>query len=124
MGVSAGILGAPTSYSSAFNNCFVNTTPWLTYTTAYDNVDGANAAQMFVNYTIGYDPNDDFHLTLNSAAAAVGPGGMDCGIYGGLSPWKPGGVPYNPHIQQQFIGTATDQQGVLPVQIKVGAQGN
>jgi len=75
------------------------------------------------NMNNSYQHTDNFRLAPGSPAIGVGPNGMDCGIYGGLSPWKEGGVPYNPHIQEQFIGTATNLQGELPVQIKVAAQG-
>ena len=122
-GVGASISGVSSSYSIVTKNCFVNPTPAFTYATGYGNVVGTSAAQLFAAYSSPYDYMDNFHLGPNSAALGTGPGGIDCGIYGGPSPWKPGGVPYNPHIQQQFIGTATDQQGNLPVQIKVGAQG-
>jgi parallel beta-helix repeat protein len=124
-GTSAGIRGASASYASVSNNCFVDATPTFTYVTSHNNTTGVAAAQLFVNNTNNtYEHSDDFHLAPGSPAIGVGPNGTDCGIYGGLSPWKEGGVPYNPHIQEQFIGTATNLQGELPVQIKVAAQGN
>ncbi|MCB9165735.1 MAG: hypothetical protein H6592_15070 [Flavobacteriales bacterium] len=119
------ISGTSASYASVSNNCFVDATPTFSWASFNNNTTGVSAAQLFVNYTNnGYEHTDDFHLAPGSPAIGVGPNGSDCGIYGGLSPWKEGGVPYNPHIQEQFIGTATNLQGELPVQIKVAAQGN
>ena len=41
------------------------------------------------------------------------------GIYGGDSPWKPGMVPSNPHIFFKQVSSNTNQNGDLPVLIKV-----
>ena len=116
--------GTSTSYLTASRNCFVDADPNFTYVSAHNNVVGAVAADLFESYVPSFDYTDDFHLADNSPAIGAGPAGNDCGVYGGPSPWKEGGVPYNPHIQEQFIGTATNVQGELPVQIKVAAQGN
>jgi hypothetical protein len=48
--------------------------------------------------------------------------GTDVGIYGTASPYKPGGVPYNPHFRSATIAPATDPDGDLPVNIRVAAQ--
>ncbi|MCB9165734.1 MAG: hypothetical protein H6592_15065 [Flavobacteriales bacterium] len=88
------------------------------------NIENADLSQVFVAYTTGYDPTDDLHLTPGSLAIGAGPGGTDCGIYGGANPWKDGGLPANPHVMQKAIGATTNAQGELPVTIRVAAQGN
>lgn len=115
--------GTTSAFATVTRNCFVDDLVDFTYVSAFDNVFGATATQLFEAYTAPFDFMDDFHLPPGSPALGAGPTGSDCGIYGGPSPWKPGGVPSNPHIQQQFIGTTTNPQGDLPVQIKVAAQG-
>jgi hypothetical protein len=78
-----------------------------------------------LNYSSGNSNQyflQDFHLPPDSPAIGAGMNGTDCGIYGGDSPFKEGGVPSNPHIQAKNISNITDEEGNLPVMIKVSAQ--
>jgi len=121
------ITGQVSGYSSQWthiaNNVFVSTTPG-TYVTNVQNILGSNQANLFVDYSgvTYWNAGFDFHLAPGSPAIGAGPGGTNCGIYGGATPWKEGSVPITPHIQQQVIGTTTNATGGLPVQIKVAAQ--
>lgn len=79
---------------------------------------------LFENETNGtYEFADDLHL-VNPAYNTGGTDGTPIGIHGGDWPWKPGGVPFNPHISTKSIGTTTNTSGQLPVNITVRAQGN
>ena len=84
-----------------------------------------SANPIFVNFTgFSYDIHADYHLAPASPGINYGTDGTDVGLYGTAVPFKAGGVPFNTHIQMQSIGTSTDSQGHLPVNIHVAAQGN
>jgi hypothetical protein len=86
-------------------------------------LDNVELPSIFVNYNPADDIyNADFHLPSNSPYKNAGRDGSDLGIYGGAFPWKPGSVPFNPHLQSVNIPGATDQNGNLNVNIKVSAQ--
>ena len=69
-------------------------------------------------------PNDDYHLQNDCVGINSGNDGTDIGIYGTIEPFIDGGVPINPHIQFKSIGTSTNAEGDLPINIKVAAQDN
>ena len=78
---------------------------------------------IFVNQsgnTFGYTQN--YHL--QNAPSFSGTDATQVGIYGGLFPWKEGSVPVNPHIQFKNIGSSTDPNGNLQLNIRVKAQNN
>jgi len=68
--------------------------------------------------------SDDLHLAAGSLGIGAADDGTDVGIYGSTSPFKAGGVPYNPHYSQATIATSTNPNGELPVNIRVAAQPN
>ena len=74
-------------------------------------------ADIFVDQT-GYIYNPDHNYQLQNDC------GTDIGIYGTAEPFKDGGVPNNPHIQINSIGSSTNAEGDLPINIKVAAQDN
>lgn len=77
---------------------------------------------IFVNYSNpGEYFGNDFHLANSTY---TGTDGQPVGIYGGLFPWKEGGLPFNPHISEAVISNATDSNGNLQINIKVRAQSN
>lgn len=90
---------------------------------ASNNITGADANALFVSESDNlYQFTDDLHLQPGCVGVGFGTDGTDVGIYGTASPYKPGGVPFNPHFQQATIGTATNAAGELPVNIRVAAQ--
>ena len=106
-----------------YNNIFVYATPNMT-------VDASNflavpQADIFVDQT-GYIYNPDHNYQLQNDCVGVNSGndGTDIGIYGTAEPFKDGGVPNNPHIQINSIGSSTNAEGDLPINIKVAAQDN
>jgi hypothetical protein len=66
----------------------------------------------------------NFNLPTGSPYKNAGRDGTDIGLYGGVFPWKPGSVPFNPHFQSVKVSPQTDSSGNLKVQITVAAQNN
>lgn len=87
------------------------------------NVLQVDPATLFVSETDhNYQFTDDLHMAAGSPGTGFGTDGNDVGIYGSTSPYKPGGVPFNPHFRQADIAPATNSSGALPVNLKVAAQ--
>lgn len=121
--------GAPNYlYSNCNGNITTNTIYNEPYNNNYNNTEIGgiySASPIFVNFTgFTFDVHADYHLAGGSPGIGYGNDGTDVGIYGTAVPFKEGGVPFNPHIQLQSIGTTTDSQGHLPILINVAAQGN
>ncbi|MBL7983198.1 MAG: hypothetical protein JNL52_15460 [Flavobacteriales bacterium] len=90
-----------------------------------NNLEGVVQSTVFVSETNGfYEVTDDLHMAPGGPGIAIGTDGTDAGIYGTSSPYKPGGVPYNPHYRSAVIAPATNPNGDLPVNIRVAAQPN
>ncbi len=82
-------------------------------------------ANVFVNFTgYSFDSHADYHVKNCRVAHLYGTDNTDCGVFGTSAPFKIAILPYNPHIKVQSIGTSTDAQGHLPINIHVTAQGN
>ena len=76
---------------------------------------------IFINQSgNGFSYAHNYHL--QSPSTYIGTDATECGIYGGIFPYKEGAVPYNPHIQQKSISSVTDINGNINVNIKVVAQ--
>lgn len=89
------------------------------------NVLGVPVAEIFISESnSNYDWTDDIHLQPTSVGVNMAADGTDVGIYGTNSPYKPGAVPYNPHFRSAAIAPATNDNGDLPVNIRVAAQPN
>lgn len=106
--------------SQFYKNLFI-TTPNYTSNIQSGNYHDYPQANIFVNC-----PSDAFSYTYNyhlqNPSTLLGTDGTQVGIYGGSAPWKEGSVPKNPHIIQKNIAPQTDNNGMLNIQIKVGAQ--
>lgn len=90
-----------------------------------NNVTGADPSTFFVSETDNdYQFTDDLHLQPGCVGVGHGTNGTDVGIYGSSSPYKPGAVPFNPHFRQADIAPSTNNNGALPVNIRVAAQGH
>lgn len=112
--------------NSIFMNCILNNNSTsLTRNISYNCIFSQNKDSVFIN-SIGtaFNFNSDYHLKPNSPGKNAGTDGSDIGIYGGSYPWKEGGIPFNPHFQYKKINGTTNQNGSLPVIIKVKAQDN
>ena len=90
---------------------------------AVGNVLGVAITDIFISEdNSDFDWYDDLHLQATSVGVGMATDGTDVGIHGTSSPFKPGGVPYNPHFRSATIAPATDANGDLPVNIRVAAQ--
>lgn len=120
------------SYAAyACSNCVFqnNITPSTTVTDASpgvvlsNNLVNVDEATVFMSETNGYyEVTDNLHLQPGCAGVGHGTDGTDVGIYGSSSPYKPGAVPFNPHFRQADIAPSTNNNGALPVNIRVAAQ--
>ena len=90
-----------------------------------NNIYSVIPSSIFINQTGNvYNSNHDYHLKPDCIGVNAGSDGTDIGIYGSNAPFKDGAVPINPHIQFKSIGTSTNADGDLPINIKVAAQDN
>lgn len=121
--------GANNSDCLFLNNIFTGNASFINSTNSGAN----NIPSQTFNFTFVDVPDNisisaiydyDFHLRSTSPGNDAGADGQDIGIYGGLFPWKEGSLPSNPHIAEKNIPLQLDDDGTLPVQIKVTAQEN
>ncbi len=93
--------------------------------TSTNNQFNVNAASIFVNETnSSYQFSDDLHMAPGSPGINWANDGTDAGLYGSATPYKPGNVPYNPHVSAASIANSTNGNSQLPVNITVIAQPN
>jgi hypothetical protein len=84
---------------------------------------GIDASTLFVDQTGSlFDFDHDYHL--QTPLVYIGNDGGQVGIYGGLSPFKMGAIPLNPHFQLKNISNQTNNNGELEIQVKVESQNN
>ena len=95
--------------------------------------DGTNAngnqynvvmANVFVDFngTQGYSSDGKWQLKVGSPAIGAGLNGVDCGAFGGVSPYILSGIPALPHIYEANIpGTAYSDSGLsCTIKVKSG----
>ena len=93
------------------------------YVPATNTIYGQDLESIFVSDADNtFQWSDDFNLASGSPGIGAADDDTDIGIYGTDSPFKAGGVPYNPHFQQATIAPSTNSNGELPVNIRVAAQ--
>lgn len=115
---SSNYLFTGSSANTVQNNLFVTT-----YAGGTNNIDQQALESIFVSHPGGaFSYDSDFHLKETSPGKAAGTDGTDIGIYGTMSPYKEGAVPFNPHITINNISTRTDSEGKLDVKVTVEAQ--
>lgn len=104
------------------NNVFSNAEPSVgTNSTLSNNHYGIILADLFINQASStFEYSHNYHL--QDEALYLGSDGKQVGIYGGAFPYKEGAVPKNPHIMEMNISDTTNEQGELPVKIKVSTQ--
>jgi hypothetical protein len=107
--------------NNTFKNNVFNGNPELSLNTWDNNYFTIASNTIFNNYTgVAFNYAEDFQLV--SPTSYVGTTGNEVGLYGGYTPAKVGFIPVNPHFQYKDIAPATDVNGDLHIQIKVGAQ--
>jgi len=134
-------LAAPVSvyYSTISNNIFISSTYKIqenTGNTIINNIfayAGTNAngnkysitmTTVFVdlNGTLGYSEDERYKLKAGSPAIVAGVSGVDCGAFGGVTPYVLSGLPPFPRIYEATIpGTAYSDKGLsCNIKIKAG----
>jgi hypothetical protein len=105
------------------NNLFMqgiaNTTTILSNNANIDNASQA-CTNHFATCPAGFANNEAIYQLSNASSANnAADDGTDIGIFGGLSPFKMGMIPSNPHVYFKNIATSTNSSGNLPVNVKV-----
>lgn len=104
------------------NNVVASGSPGTIVTNCITNVSGNTVCVAELDGF--YQTTDDLHMAAGSPGLGFSLDGTDVGIYGTASPYKPGAVPFNPHVRTAVIAGGTNGNGELPVSIKVAAQTN
>lgn len=105
-------------YNSFQRNIFRLASPFLgDYATDLENFKNVDLSTVYVNA-----PGGDYHLLADAKVLYLGDDGTETGIYGGISPFKEGAVPINPHISRKSIVLSTENSGFLKISFKVTAQ--
>lgn len=108
--------------SGSMNNCLLVGLAGSGVTTS-NNIYNQDIGSIFVSDADNlFQWSDDLHLAGGSPGIGAADDNTNIGIYGSLTPFKAGGVPYNPHFQQATIAPSTNSNGELPVNIRVAAQ--
>lgn len=81
------------------------------------NIFNVDPASLFVGLT-GNTTDTQWRLKVGSPAIGAGIGGVDCGMYGGATPYKPSGITTGQHTVNNLIVPATViQNGTLNVKV-------
>lgn len=105
-----------------YNNVFA-TSPenWGNNGYSSNNYSGVSIADIFVNQTGNtFNYTHDYHL--KNPEKYIGTDGTQVGLYGGLTPFKEKGLPFNPQITSKTIAHETDNDGNLNISVTVAAQ--
>lgn len=88
------------------------------------NIGSIDPTEIFVDYdgSLGYSSDGKWQLKEDSFAAGYGENGVDCGIFGGPSPYILSGLPPVPHIYDAIVPVSGSAASGLTVTIKVKSQ--
>jgi hypothetical protein len=110
-----------TCSTNTFSNNIFGAAPTDGSNTYENNYNSVDITTVFVNQTGNhFDFSHDYHLA--SPSTYKGFDNTVVGIYGGLFPFKDGGLPENPHIQTKDIALKTKTNGDLHIEFNVAAQ--
>ena len=117
--------GSYNSSDRSVSNSYYNNInfPMGTDNAANENPYTVANADVFVNYTSPtFSFDQDFHL--QNPELYLGTDGTQVGIYGGEYAWPEAKavLPSNPHIRAFNTSSNTDENGMLQINVKVGAQ--
>jgi hypothetical protein len=85
------------------------------------NVNGIILANTFLGWT-GYTEDSQWKLKTGSPAIGVGVGGVDCGMYGGATPYVLSGVPAHPTIN--FMNSTGVGNSTTPLNVTISTKSN
>ncbi len=88
------------------------------------NIIGIDPEDVFVDYdgSLGYSTDGKWQLKEGSIAIGYGENGVDCGMFGGPSPYILSGLPPVPHIYEAIVPVSGSAASGLTVTIKVKSQ--
>ncbi len=88
------------------------------------NVTNIQPVSVFVDYdgSLDFSTDGKWQLKEGSPAIDAGENGVDCGAFGGTSPYVLSGLPAVPHIYEAIVPTSGSAASGLPVTIKVKSQ--
>ncbi len=118
---------APQNVISGSLNTFTKnvfrTTPAFGTSSFIDNYYGVVIEDVLINQSgFTYDYTQNYNLVDPSAYS--GTDMTQVGVYGGMYPFKSGGIPINPHFQFKLIAPQTNSNGELQIEIQVESQNN
>ncbi|MCF8374312.1 MAG: hypothetical protein K9H64_22005 [Bacteroidales bacterium] len=92
------------------------------YGTGVNNINNVSLSDITIsgNYPFGY--SYDYHLKQSCIGIGYGTDGTDVGIYGSSDPYTDGALPSIPHFESATIGSSTNANGELLINISVSAQ--
>ncbi|WP_372756461.1 hypothetical protein [Mariniflexile sp.] len=110
------------------NNIFTQAAPNLGGASYdFNNYKGIDLATVHINQSgNAFSYTDNYKLQENAKTTYLGTDSpaTQVGIYGGISPYKDGALPVNPHISAKSISNSTDNNGYLNIEFTVNAQQN
>lgn len=113
-------VGVNTFINNLFTSSAVAYTPDNSVSGNTGNITGVTVSSLFVG-TTGNSTDGQYQLKAGSPAIGAGQGGVDCGVFGGTSPYVLSGLPAIPNIHQLTAPLQTNGNGTLPITIKLKA---
>lgn len=108
---------------NTFTKNVFRTTPVFGTSSFIDNFYDVVIENVLVNQSgFTYEYSQNYNLV--DPAAYSGTDLTQVGVYGGLYPFKSGGIPINPHFQFKLIAPQTNPNGELQIEIQVESQNN
>jgi hypothetical protein len=107
------------------NNVFeYNMTIHPTMPAGTGNQTGVDMSTVFIGWDdpSAFSTDGKWQLKEGSPAIGTGENGIDCGAFGGTSPYVLSGLPAVPHIYEAIVPTSGSAASGLPVTIKVKSQ--
>lgn len=83
------------------------------------NINMSNIFTAYNDYSAGISTDGKWQLKAGSPAIGAGINGVDCGVFGGTSPYVLSGLPDLPHIYEAIIPATANSGDGLSVTIKV-----
>jgi hypothetical protein len=83
------------------------------------NTDMSNVFTAYNDFSTGISTDGRWQLKAGSPAIGAGTGNVDCGVFGGVSPYVLSGLPDLPHIYEAIIPATANSGDGLSVTIKV-----
>jgi hypothetical protein len=119
--LSGGIPGFKVNEGNIFE---YNLTNYSTPPPGIGNIGDIDPNEVFADYdeTLGFSTDGKWQLKEGSLAIGAGENGIDCGAFGGTSPYVLSGLPAVPHIYEAIVPTSGSAASGLPVIIKVKSQ--